>query len=68
MDYLYSPDTEQQPSATAHILPIKLSLALKLFSLIKTDRLSNKSHDGAGFLSSIDGVSEMIDDRAITLE
>lgn len=34
--YLYSPDTEQQPSTTAHILPVKLSLALKHFSLIKT--------------------------------
>lgn len=68
MDYLYSADTEQQPSTTAHILPIKLSLALKHLGLIKTVRLSNKFHDGAGFLSSIDGVSEMIDDRMITLD
>lgn len=60
-DYLYSPDTKQQPSTTAHIMPIKLSLAPKHFSLIKTVWLSNKSHDGAGFLSGIDGVSEMID-------
>lgn len=59
--YLYSPDTKQQPSTAAHILPIKPSLAPKHFSLIKTVWLSNKSHDGAGFLSGIDGVSEMID-------
>lgn len=57
-DHIYSADTEQQP--------IKVSLALKLFTLIATVRLSNKSHDGAGFLSGIDGVSEMTDDRVIT--
>lgn len=64
MDYLYS--TAAINLQSAHILPIKLSLALKLFSLIKTVRLSSKSHDGAGFLSRIDRVSEMIDDTGIT--
>lgn len=66
MDYLYSADTEQQPSTTAHILPIKLSLALKPFTLIKIVQLSNKFHDGAGFVSSLDGVSEMIYAKAIS--
>lgn len=67
MGYLYSPDTEQQQINHSTYLPIKHSLALKHFSLIKTVRLSYKSHDGAGFLSSIDGASKMIDEGVITL-
>lgn len=55
-------------SSTARILPIKLSEALKHFTLIKTLRLSNKLHDGAGLLSVIDGVSEMIHVIVITLD
>lgn len=54
----YIADTKQQPSTHAHILLIKLSLALKHFTLIKPVQLSHKSHDGAGFLSSKDVVSE----------